>query len=169
MISETLLRPLAQAQSQVLLSNKLQIADVLEWILEQAPDSCSIIQTSFSISEEFLRRMYHIKKNFSVSYIGLVLDLKATNKTVTLLPFINAVYDKAALCSNHSKVLLVQCKGFAVSVLTSQNLTRGNRVESYSISTDPDIFKSIHDYVLNMIKYHSLPINDILGSGNCSD
>lgn len=55
------LKPLDQVPNQAYLSNALQVADVLEWILEQVGVS-EIWQTSFSISEEFLRRLFFIQK-----------------------------------------------------------------------------------------------------------
>jgi hypothetical protein len=47
-------KPLAESPSQAYLSNAVQVADLLEWILEQV-GSAKVWQTSFSISEEFLR------------------------------------------------------------------------------------------------------------------
>ena len=77
------LRPLGEVQTQAYLSNAVQVADVLEWILEQVGTS-KVWQTSFSISEEFLRRLFFIEKSGKVSEFNLVLDHKATNKTLKL-------------------------------------------------------------------------------------
>ena len=66
------------------------------------------------------------------------------------------------LADNHSKILLVQAEsGEMVSVVTSQNLTRGNRHESTFISTDEDIFFSLHASVMDLIKNHSVPLSDL--------
>ena len=51
-----ILRPLSDTPHQAYLSNALQVADVLEWILSQVGKAV-VWQTSFSISEEFLRRL----------------------------------------------------------------------------------------------------------------
>ncbi|MDE6791778.1 MAG: hypothetical protein K2J48_01660, partial [Muribaculaceae bacterium] len=75
-----ILKPLSQRPTQAYISNALQVADILEWILSShrepgqsltpgagavpcpGPEAYSlkptIYQTSFSISEEFLRRTY---------------------------------------------------------------------------------------------------------------
>ncbi len=122
------LRPLCDVPSQAYLSNALQVADVLEWILEQV-GTAKVWQTSFSISEEFLRRLFFIEKTGRVSEFNLVLDHKATNKTLKLWVFITQVVQRTFLADNHSKVLLVEAEsGETVSVITSQNLTRGNRL-----------------------------------------
>lgn len=102
-----LLRPLSEKPNQVYLSNQLQVADVLDWILAQT-GTAEIWQTSFSISEEFLRRMYFISKARKVSAINLVLDFKATQKTLKLWTFIRNVAKHAYLADNHSKILLVR-------------------------------------------------------------
>ena len=100
-ISE-IFRPLKDAPVQSALSNAVQIADILEWVLEQVGTS-EVWQTSFSISEEFLRRLYFITRDGSASAIHLVLDFKATNKTLSLWTFIEQVISSTHLADNHSK------------------------------------------------------------------
>lgn len=156
-----ILRPLKDAPYQAYLSNAVQVADILEWILSQV-GVAEIWQTSFSISEEFLRRLYFICKDKRVSRINLVLDHKATNKTLKLWAFINQVIERTYLADNHSKILLVKSqKGDMVFVVTSQNLTRGNRAESAFISTDPGIFATLFSQVNDLITNHSVPLNDL--------
>lgn len=156
-----ILKPLADMPSQAYLSNAIQVADILEWILEQV-GIAEIWQTSFSISEEFLRRLFFICKANKVSRINLVLDHKATNKTLKLWAFITQVIERTYLADNHSKILLVKSEsGDTVSVVTSQNLTRGNRAESAFISTDPVIFNNLFEQVNDLIKNHSVPLNDL--------
>lgn len=156
-----ILRPLKDAPCQAYLSNAVQVADILEWILSQV-GMAEIWQTSFSISEEFLRRLYFICKDKRVSRINLVLDHKATNKTLKLWAFISQVIERTYLADNHSKILLVKSQnGDKVSVVTSQNLTRGNRAESAFISTDPGIFATLFSQVNDLITNHSVPLNDL--------
>ena len=154
-------KPLAECPSQAYLSNAVQVADLLEWILEQV-GTAKVWRTSFSISEEFLRRLFFIEKSGRVSEFNLVLDHKATNKTLKLWSFMTQVIQRTYLTDNHSKILLVQAEsGETVSVITSQNLTRGNRHESAFISTDPAIFKTLHAQMVDLIQNHSVPLNDL--------
>ena len=83
-------KPLAECPSQAYLSNAVQVADLLEWILEQVGNA-KVWQTSFSISEEFLRRLFFIEKSGRVTEFNLVLDHKATNKTLKLWSFMTQV------------------------------------------------------------------------------
>ena len=159
-ISE-ILRPLKDAPFQAYLSNAVQVADILEWVLEQT-GTAEVWQTSFSISEEFLRRLFFLKKKRPISRFNLLLDHKATNKTVKLWSFIVQVVDRTFLADNHSKILLGKSAGGdTVSVVTSQNLTRGSRAESAFVSTSPEIFANLHASVLDIIEYHSVPLNDL--------
>jgi hypothetical protein len=140
----------------------MQIADILEWVLEQV-GKAEVWQTSFSISEEFLRRLYFITRDGSASAIHLVLDFKATNKTLSLWTFIEQVISTTHLADNHSKVLLIKSEaGDKVSIITSQNLTRGNRNESYIITTDEAVFDKFLNEVQDLIKNHAVPLSDIL-------
>lgn len=155
------LKPLADTPNQAYLTNALQVADVLEWILQQVGKS-KVWQTSFSISEEFLRRLFFIEKGGKVLEFNLVLDHKATNKTLKLWSFISQVMKRTYLADNHSKILLVESEaGDTISVVTSQNLTRGNRHESTFISTDKAIFAALYGQVTDLIRNHSVPLNDL--------
>ena len=156
-----ILRPLSDTPYQAYLSNAVQVADILEWILGQV-GIAEVWQTSFSISEEFLRRLYFITKDKRVSRINLVLDHKVTNKTLKLWAFITQIIERTYLADNHSKILLVKSEaGDTVSVITSQNLTRGNRHESAFISTDPAIFATLKAQVDDLITNHSVPLHDL--------
>lgn len=158
---DQILRPLKVTPYQAYLSNAVQVADILEWILAQV-GIAEVWQTSFSISEEFLRRLYFITKEKRVSRINLVLDHKATNKTLKLWAFITQVIERTYLADNHSKILLVKSEqGETVSVITSQNLTRGNRHESAFISTDTAIFATLKAQVDDLITNHSVPLHDL--------
>ena len=163
------LKPLADKPSQAYLSNAIQVADILEWILSQV-GIAEVWQTSFSISEEFLRRLFFITKDKKVSRINLVLDHKVTNKTLKLWAFIIQVIERTYLADNHSKILLVKSEaGDTVSVITSQNLTRGNRHESAFISTDPTIFAGLYAQVNDLITNHSVPLHDLFRNRIAAD
>ena len=138
------------------------MADIIEWILSQVGKS-EIWLTPFSISEEFLRRLFFITKGNRLARNNLVLDHKATNKTLKLWSFITQVVEKTYLADNHSKILLVRSeKGDTVSVVTSQNLTRGNRHESAFISTSPEIFYNLREQIDDLVSNKSVPLYELL-------
>lgn len=155
-----ILSPLAECPHQAYLSNALQVADILKWILNQTGPA-DVQMTSFSISEEFLRRIFFIEKENLVRSLDIVLDFKATNKTLILWPFIAQTVQNCYLADNHSKLLLVSNEKWKVSVVMSQNLTRGNRFESGSISIDNEIFDNLHRQLDYIITRQSVPFHDI--------
>ena len=155
------LQPLSEKTHQVYLTNELQVADVLEWILSQV-GKAEVWQTSFSISEEFLRRLFFIEQEGQVSQFNLILDFKATQKTLRLWPFICQTMQHVYLADNHSKVLLVRSEnGDTVTVLTSQNLTRGNRIESALVTTDSGIFNTLLEEIYTIIFNKSVPLHEL--------
>ena len=159
---DQVLKPLHSTATQAYLSNVVQMADILDWILSQV-GKAKVWQTSFSISEEFIRRLYFINKKGDITEFNLILDHKATNKTLSLWSFISQVITKTYLADNHSKVLLVESEsGMVVTVITSQNLTRGNRHESTVITTDKAIFDSMKKDVTSLIRDKSVPLMELL-------
>lgn len=156
------LKPLDDLPFQAYISDAIQVPDLLEWILDQTGPA-EVVQTSFSISEEYLRRLTGIRQRGLVDRLDLVLDFKATNKTVNLWYFISNVADHAFLAQNHSKILLVKGRsGKKVVVVTSQNLTRGNRNESAFVAASDEIYFSLKSQVDSIINSEAIFLNDIL-------
>ena len=155
------LKPLASCPLQCYLTNTLQVADVVEWVLEQV-GRATIWQTSFTISEEFLRRLLFINKSGKVDTIDLILDFKTTQKTLRLWPFLTRVIEHTYLADNHSKVILIKsAAGQTVSIITSQNLTRGNRNESAIVTTDEHVFATFHASLTDIMHNHSVPLSEL--------
>lgn len=157
---DDILSPLAEKGCQAYLSNALQVADILKWTLSQTGPA-DVRMSSFSISEEFLRRIFFIEKEGLVRSLDIVLDFKATNKTLKLWPFIAQTVRNCYLSDNHSKILLVSNERWKVAVVMSQNLTRGNRYESGFITTDTAVFDSLHQQLDYVITRQSVPFHDI--------
>lgn len=159
---EKLFKPIAECPTQAVLTNRLQIADVMEWVLEQT-GKCQVVQTTYSISEEFLRRMFFISKKFGLESMTLILDNKAMKKAFKYWIFIDRVFTHVHIAENHSKLLLfILPDGRTVTVISSQNLTRGDRQESYVVTTDPLTFDSLFSSLSDIIEYHSIPLDELL-------
>lgn len=161
---DSVLRPLSECPMQAYLSNQLQVADVVEWCLAQMQGEATIRQTSFSISEEFIRRLYHLRRSGKVTDIQLLLDYKATQKTLRLWPFIVQTIDKCFLADNHSKLILLESPGMRVAIITSQNLTRGNRHECAIVTTDAGIYAVLESAFTDLMQHHSVPLSELLKS-----
>lgn len=154
------LRPLSEAQTQAWLSDRLQLADILRFILEQTGPA-NVRISSFSISEEFLRRLFFIRKEGLIRRLEIVLDFKATHKTLKLWPFIAQTVDSCYLADNHSKIILVRNGRMKVAVVTSQNLTRGNRNESGIVTTDPAVVDGLDARFSDLVNSKSVLFHDV--------
>lgn len=134
-----LLTPLDQCGLQPYFSNRVQLAEVIEWVLSQTGPADIAIST-FSTSEEFLRRLARLKELGYVCGCSLFCDIRAARKTVALYRFMKSVFDWVGLCENHSKVVLISNESHSVSIVTSQNQTRGDRFEAGVITSDHQTF-----------------------------
>ena len=163
---DSVLFPLADKPLQAYLTNTLQVADVVEWCMEQTTGMFTIRQTSFSISEEFIRRLYHLRRQGKIKSIQLLLDHKATNKTLRLWPFMVQAIDNIFLTDNHSKLILIESDSdhMRVAIITSQNLTRGNRHESAIITTDQEVYATLLHSFQDMMTNHSVPLKELFNA-----
>lgn len=145
---------------QAYFSNTVQLADVITSILEHIGASEIVIST-FSTSEEFLRRIWRLRKEGLITSASLFCDLKAARKTVHLYKFITSIFESVYLADNHSKVVLLGNNRYKVAVVTSQNQTRGNRFECGIISSSPELYNQLaQGFALMQDK--SLPIDGLL-------
>lgn len=145
---------------QAYFSNSVQLADVIASILEHIGASEIVIST-FSTSEEFLRRIWRLRKEGLITSASLFCDLKAARKTVHLYTFITSIFDAVHLAENHSKVVLLGNNRYRVAVVTSQNQTRGNRFECGVISSSPELYNQLAQGFA-LMRDKSLPIDGLL-------
>lgn len=140
--NETLIQDPSLHPLQAFVSDGLQLGDVLERLL-QFSGVARVVVSTYSVGEEFLRRCHWLRKCGLISHLLIIADTKAADKTARLNVMVRRVADEVRLCQNHSKVLLVEGLKSSVLVLTSQNQTRGNRLENYTVIRNAAIMDSI--------------------------
>jgi hypothetical protein len=138
---------LTNEKVQVQMSDQMQLGDILSEILKTTGPANLTVST-FSTGEEFLRNLLRLKNKGLVTSAVLYCDMKAAEKTARINTMLRNTFDKVMLCRNHSKVLLILTNTQKISVITSQNQTRGNRMESYVVLQD----NSIYDYLFSSIQ-----------------
>lgn len=159
------LMPLETCGIQPYFSNRMQLADVIDRILAYTGPADLLIST-FSTSEEFLRRLHRLKNKGRILSCAMFCDLRAARKTASLANFMKSVFDRVCLCENHSKVLIMSNDRCSVAVVTSQNQTRGNRYESGIITSDPLTVSNLR-LGFDALAANSISIDDLnLHSGN---
>ncbi len=132
------LEPIGPGYLRADLGNKLQLHNIIEWVLQQTGVSKLTVVT-FSVSEEFIRKVWMLKKKNLIDSILLILDFKAVQKTKKITQFYENVFDEIRYCKIHAKVVLIDSAEISVCVTGSQNATRGNRHESILITTREEI------------------------------
>ncbi len=118
---------------QLIISDALQMGDVLEQVLKYTGPATLTVST-FSSGEEFLRKLHRLRRDGLITCAELFTDFKAAEKTARTNTMLREVFDFVHFCKNHSKMLVAAGKDKVVSVISSQNQTRGNRLESYLIA-----------------------------------
>lgn len=149
-----ILKPLDCHPLQSYLTNKLQLFNIVESCLEQTGAAHVYIST-FSASEEFARKIFRFKKQGLVLSATLLLDYKASAKTARVNSFVSQVFDEVYLADNHSKVVLIANDKWRVSICTSQNQTRGNRIEGGIITTDVEVYNTLYQSYTDIINISS--------------
>lgn len=143
-----LLKPIACTEVQAYFSSEFQLFHLIEFILEQTGPA-NLLLTTFSVSEEFVRKLMQMKNTGLISSLAIVADHRTATKALRLTLFTNNVAEELLLGNIHAKVLLLENDNWKVSVVTSQNQTRGNRIESGMICTIPHIYDSLLKSIAN--------------------
>lgn len=155
-----IIKPLSGTPLQAYLDNRIQLFDVIEKILlETGP--AEIYISTFSTSEEFLRKIFRLRKNGMITKATMLTDLKASRKTVNLYTFISNVFDYVYLAENHSKVILIRNSKWMVSICTSQNQTRGNRTESGMITTEPGVYLDLQEQFSKIVNTNAILLDGL--------
>jgi hypothetical protein len=147
------------------MDNTVQLFDIIEAALVQTGPADVYIST-FSTSEEFLRRIYNLKKRGLIKSASILVDLKASRKTVNLYSFMKNVFDGVFLSENHSKLILIWNEEHNVCIVTSQNQTRGNRTEAGIITTEINIFFQLKERFDSIISTKSLKLDAVFKGTN---
>lgn len=154
------LKPLESTATQPYFSKSIQLADIIQWVLEQIGTAAISIST-FSTGEEFIRRQHKFKQRGLISECALFCDLRAARKTIALKEFMQSTFDRIFLCENHSKIVLLRSASREVAIVTSQNQTRGDRYEAGIITTDISTCAYLRA-AFRVMAQNSISINELL-------
>lgn len=136
-----------------------QLYHVLEDLLLQT-GKADVFISSFTVAEEFIRKLNQLKKQDLIQDLRLLIDNRSAKKTLHLSYFLLNVADEVYLANNHSKIILISNEKYKVSIVTSQNQTRGNRYEAGLISTIKETY-DFFDKALEQEKTNYLKLTDV--------
>lgn len=131
---------------QVILTDTFQLGYVLEHLLAFTGPA-DITVSTYSTGEEFLRKLIALRGKGLIKHSRLYTDFKAAEKTARVNTMLRTSYDEVRFCPNHSKVMVIE-GDFPVVVISSQNQTRGNRLENYAVLHS----RQVADYCLSQLE-----------------
>ena len=137
---QEVLKPIGPDYIGVYLSNKIQLYHLIEWALTQT-GKAKVTVVTFSISEEFIRKIWHLKEQQLIAEVEVVLDFKAIQKTKKILSFSKNIFDKTFYAKTHAKITLIENDRHKITIIGSQNTTRGNREENGMVTNNVDVFQ----------------------------
>lgn len=137
-----ILKPLASCSEQCYVGVGLHTLGLLGWILGQT-GRAEVFVSTFSTSEAFLNGIVNLRQKKLIDRATLVVDIKASQKTIHLNKLMNSAFERVRLTLNHSKILLVYTPSVKVTVVTSQNQTYGDRAECTLISTSNELYLEV--------------------------
>ena len=140
-ISELIRDPTAEPL-QVFLTDRLQLGAVLQQMLVHT-QAADIHISTFSVGEEFLRKLIALRGKGHIKSATLYTDLRGAEKTARIRAMLYKAFDKVVMTQIHAKLIIAQGERCTATLLTSQNTTRGNRVESYTLIHNDTISQNL--------------------------
>ena len=131
------------------------------WNITAANTNYSTFYSDRYLTTKDMHRVYDLLSGVPFEHV-LILDIKALEKTRKLWKAISMVIPLVYLSKSHAKFMLIEGEnGMKVTMLTSQNLTRGNRYESSLITTHAGLFDRLKEQAEFVIKNYSRPFHEI--------
>ena len=136
------LKPIGPNYIGAYLGTGIQLYNVLEWVLKQT-GKANLTVITFSISEEFIRKVLLLQNENLIGSISVILDFKAIQKTQLIMTFADNVFNEMYYAKTHAKLVLIENDNHKITISGSQNFTRGNREENGIITTDPSLYDKL--------------------------
>lgn len=156
----TIFSPLSNNGTQSYLGTGLHTLGLLNWILQQT-GRADVYVSTFSTSEAFLNGFANLKKKGWINHSVLLADLKASRKTLHLYKLMQMCFDSVYLGMNHSKIVLVKNDSHFVSVISSQNLTYGDRAECTMVTTDLRVWCDLLSGLRDIVDTKTIQLNGL--------
>lgn len=126
----------------------IQLYNILDWVLQQT-NKAHVTVVTFSISEEFIRKIYLLQKADLIADITVIIDFKAMQKTHKIEKFAGNVFSEMYYARTHAKLVLIQNENHKVAIVGSQNFTKGNREENGVVTND---INSFNTYIAEVVR-----------------
>ena len=94
-----------------------------------------------------------MKEDGLIRSAKIFLDHKAAEKTAKIFPLVRNCFENVYYCKNHSKVMIIRGLMMTLVIITSQNQTRGARLESYVVMADEALADKLEAQLFELPTY----------------
>lgn len=107
---------------------------MLRQIVQMTGTDSALVIFSYSVTDGWLRQLLHLRQEFHVKHITLVLDREVMIRHREKLLQIQNVADQCYLTDSHAKVYLSQGTSKTIALITSANATNNYRNECFYVT-----------------------------------
>ncbi len=117
---------------------RLDSWSILEGMMEHTTQPCSVVICSFAIAEDWIKRLYRLKKKGKLEKITVVLDNVIMTRHRQKVIMLENIVDEIYLNDTHAKMIVIENKVFQAAALISANATMNSRIESAYVTNRTD-------------------------------
>lgn len=114
--------------------------------------------STFSISETAIRAFSFLIENKLILELHCLFDHTIKRHKLDLLYFASNIASTIKLCSNHSKIILIENDHWKITVVGSANMTPNVRKEAGVIFTQAHVFYQYKNYLVKALE-EGTPVN----------
>lgn len=121
--------------------------ELLDYLIRQIGPA-DVYLTTWTVTEDPVRRLFMLKKEGLISSLHCVLDYRIKGRKPAPFQLLEQTADSIKLSQCHAKSLVIISPNWSVSVVGSANFSKNPRLEVGVICTVPEVVK----FNLNVIK-----------------
>lgn len=134
--------PTAKTVSPFITDGTWSLYELIGYLLDYTGPA-DVFLTSFSISDDSLRFLFHLKEQNMIKSLTGLFDASLRKTKTPMLYFAKSVFDNFRLTLNHSKIVLIAGQNFNLTVFASANLGRNRRIEAGFLDARPETYKAM--------------------------
>lgn len=116
--------------------------------------SARVVITTYGLTQKYVNQIALFKRAGLISHVTLVTSTNLKTLQPKLVGHINQVFDELVLCEIHAKIITVTDNNTNITVISSMNLTRNNKIEAGFISSLPQHYIDTEAFILSTYEFN---------------
>lgn len=117
--------------------------------------SARVVITTYGLTQKYVNQIAMFKRAGLINHVTLVTSTNLKTMQPKLVGHINQVFDEVVLCEIHAKIITVSDSNTNITVISSMNLTRNNKIEAGFISSLPQHYLDTEAFILSTYEFNS--------------